>query len=117
MKKNKYYSISKKLKEASKINEDFELMFSVLSLEEIIALKLELSSKNFKGKMYGLNLYHKLVDVVKDAAVKYALTATSSKVMAAHVLGITYRQLKYLQRKKDLENYFNYGDETVSTGR
>jgi len=33
------------------------------------------------------------------------------------MLGITYRQLKYLQKKKELENYFNYGDETVSTER
>ena len=41
----KYFSISKKLKRERRITEEFEVMLNNLSLEEIIALKLELASK------------------------------------------------------------------------
>jgi len=116
-KHSKNYSISKKLKTENKINEDFEVMLDNISLEDIIALKLELSAKLFKGKLYGFSLYKAIVDISKDAVLKFAIAATNSKRMAAFMLGITYRQLKYLQKKKELENYFNYGDETVSTER
>ena len=59
MRKNpkKNYSISKKLKLENRIDEDFEARLNNLSLEDIIALKLELSSKTYKGKFYGLQLY------------------------------------------------------------
>tara|TARA_Y100000593_G_scaffold94591_1_gene194477 strand:+ start:3069 stop:3434 length:366 start_codon:yes stop_codon:yes gene_type:complete len=116
-KHSKYYSISKKLKKENKITEEFEIIIDNLSLEDIIALKLELSAKLFKGKLYGFSLYKAIVDIAKDAVLKFAISATNSKRMAAFMLGISYRQLKYLQKKKNLENYFNYGDETVSTER
>ena len=56
----KYYSISKKLKRNKLITEDFEVMLNNLSLEEIIALKLELSSRTLNSKMYGFNLWKNL---------------------------------------------------------
>ena len=53
MRKNlkKNYSIKKKLRLEKKIDEDFEIRLNHLTLEDIIALKLELSSKNYKGKL------------------------------------------------------------------
>ena len=42
----KYYSISNKLRTENKINERFEVMMSSLTLEEIIALRLELAAKS-----------------------------------------------------------------------
>ena len=90
----KYYSISKKLKREYKITEDFEVMLNSLSLEELIALKLELSTKIVKGKLYGLNIYKILPLIAKDAALKYAISACKTKKSAAAFLGITYRRLK-----------------------
>ena len=43
--KNRYYSISKKLRREGKSSEEFEILFNSLSLEEVIGLKLELASK------------------------------------------------------------------------
>ena len=40
--KNQYYSVVNKLKKEEKITEEFEVMLSSLSLEEVIAIKLEL---------------------------------------------------------------------------
>ena len=43
--KNAYYSISKKLRKESKSSEEFELMLNGLSLEDVIALKLEIATR------------------------------------------------------------------------
>ena len=103
----KYFSISKKLKRERKITEEFEVMLNNISLEEIIALKLELASKVLKGKLYGINIYNTLPTIAKDAAVKYALSAARTKQSAAAMLGISYRRLMQLQKEFNYSNYFN----------
>ena len=52
-----YYSISNKLKSEGKIDEKFEIMLSSLTLEEIIALRLELAAKAVNYKLYGTNIW------------------------------------------------------------
>ena len=105
--RNKYYSISNKLKKDGKSSEEFEILFNALSLEEVIALKLELASKSaFKGKLYGLPLWYSVPSIVKDAMLKYALSATKSKREAARFLGLNEFGLKMLIKKYKVDNYF-----------
>lgn len=106
----KKYSISNKLKQERKITEDFEVMLNNLSLEEIIALKLEVATKVIKGKLYGTNIYHTLPLIARDAAVKYAISACRSKKSAAAFLGITYRRLVQLQKNNSIFSYFEEHD-------
>ena len=100
------FSILKKLRSERKITEDFEVMLNNISLEEIIALKLELASKIVKGKLYGLNLFNNLPIIAKDAALKYALSACKTKQSAATFLGISYRRLKQIQSRYSVYEYF-----------
>ena len=51
--KNRFYSISRKLRKENKISEEFEVMLNYLSLEEVIALKLEAASLATGGKYFG----------------------------------------------------------------
>ena len=102
----KYYSISKKLKRDKKITEEFEVMLNSLSLEEIIALKLELATNVVKGKLYGLNIYNNLPAIAKDAAIKFAISACQTKQSAAAFLGISYRRMKQLQKRYNIYGYF-----------
>ena len=44
--KNKYYSLSNKLRKDNKSHDEFEVMLNNLSLEEIIGLKLELAARS-----------------------------------------------------------------------
>ena len=44
-KEGQYYSISNKLKNQGKSNDEFEVMVSNLTLEDLIGLKLELSAR------------------------------------------------------------------------
>jgi len=62
--KNRYYSISNKLRKEGKSSEEFEILFNNLSLEEVIALKLEASSRfGLKGKLYGLPIWYSLKNI------------------------------------------------------
>ena len=49
----KSYSISKVLRKENKSDDKLEMMLSNLSLEEIIALKLEISSRSVGNRLYG----------------------------------------------------------------
>ncbi len=110
--RNKYYSISKKLRKEGKSSEEFEIIFNSLSLEEVIGLKLELASKSaFKGKMYGLPLWYSMPSIVKDAVLKYALSATRSKREAARFLGLNEFSLRLLIRKYKIDMYFESLDK------
>ena len=102
-----YYSIANKLKSEEKINERFEIMLSSLTLEEIIGLRLELAAKTVNYKLYGINLWHSVQDVVRDGILKYAYSASRTKGEAASFLGIDKSVFKKLLKKYNITNYFS----------
>ena len=105
--RNLYYSLSNKLKKEGKSSEEFEILFNNLSLEEVIGLKLELASKfGLRGKLYGLPIWYSLRTIVKDAVLKYAVSATRSKREAARFLGLHEQSLNILLRKHKVDKYF-----------
>ena len=105
--RNHYYSLSNKLRKDGKSSEEFEILFNNLSLEEVIGLKLELASKfGLRGKMYGLPIWYSLRTIVKDAVLKYAVSATRSKREAARFLGLREQSLNILLRKHKVDKYF-----------
>ena len=108
--KNRYYSISRKLTLENKSNDEFEVMLNSLTLEEVVGLKLELASKYFGGKMYGIPIWYSMKEIVQDAVLKYALSATKTKKEAARFLGITSSELRKLVRKYNIEEYFEEKD-------
>lgn len=107
---NKDYSVIRKLRNDGKTNEKFEIMVGSLSLEELIALKLELASKTIGGKLYGLPLWYSLPDIVKDAVLKYALSAARTKMEAARFLGVNKEYFYKLTKKYDVDSFFKEKD-------
>ena len=104
--KNKNYSISKKLRKERKSNEEFEIMLANLTLEELIALKLELSTKSISNRMYGFPIWHSLHNIVQDAVFKYAYSATRTKSEAMRFLGLQENWFHKLQKKYGIDDYF-----------
>jgi uncharacterized membrane-anchored protein len=105
--KNRHYSLSKKLRREGRSSEEFEILFNDLSLEEVIGLKLELASKfAINSKLYGLPIWYSLRTIVKDAVLKYALSATRSKREAARFLGLREISFNHLIKKFKTDNYF-----------
>ena len=106
-KSTKNHSISDQLRKQGKSNDEFEAMFNNLSLEEVIGLKLELANRAAGGYLYGLPVWHAVPDLVKDAILKFASTATKTKGEAARFLGINIQQLNKLNKRYKINHYFN----------
>ena len=104
--KNQHYSVVNKLKKEEKITEEFEVMLNSLSLEEIIAIKLELASRAFGGKSYGLPIWKSMTEIVQDAMLKYALSACRTKKEAARFLGLSHQDFNKIVKKYNTESCF-----------
>jgi len=104
---NKNSSLANKLKKEKKINEEFEIMLAGLTLEEIIALKLELASKAVNGHLYGLPIWGSLPNITKDAVLKYLTSACKSQSDVARALGVSKNRLNEIYRKFKVKDYFN----------
>ena len=104
--KNTYYSLSKKLRREQRSNDEFEIMLSQLTLEEVIGLKLELASKTLDGRLFGLPVWASLHSIVQDAVLKYALSATRSKREAARFLGLNEFAMKKNINRYKIDEYF-----------
>ena len=107
-KQGKYrnYSISRSLKIAGKSSEEFEVMLGQLSLEEIIALKLEISANMINNKLYGFELWKAIPRITKSALLKFAVSVSQTKQDACRVLGIKPAELRNLNETYKFENYF-----------
>ena len=104
--RNTYYSLSKKLRQEKRSNDEFETMLGSLSLEEIIGLKLELATKPVSNRLYGFPLWFNLTDIVKDAIFKYAYSATRTQMEAMRFLGLKENDFYRLRNKYDPISYF-----------
>ncbi|MDC1160134.1 hypothetical protein OAT10_00120 [Luminiphilus sp.] len=104
--KIKNYSISRKLKEEGLINTEFEVRLASLPLEDIIALKLDLTSETLGGYFYGIPFWKIIPFIIKEAVLKYAMTACYSKKDVGRFLGIREKELFMLLKKYKIEEYF-----------
>ena len=106
------YSLIRKLKNEKKTNDELEIMFNRLSLEEVIGLKLELASKAAGSSLYGLPIWHSLKNIVQEAVIKYAISATRTKGEAARFLGVTPRYFRIIYERFKVNSYFEDNEET-----
>lgn len=96
--KYEFYSISRQLRKLGKSNDEFETMLSLLPLEDIIALKLELSVKPANNRLYSIPVWKTLPNIVQEAVLKFAISCCRSQKEAAAFLGLP--EMKVLQLKK-----------------
>lgn len=86
--KNKITVIEKLRKDYS-ITPEFEMMFNMLTLEDLLALKLELTARSLNHRFYGFKLYQSIKDIVQEAFCSYAFIHSKTYIEAATVLGIS----------------------------
>tara|TARA_B100000287_G_scaffold398135_1_gene415288 strand:- start:199 stop:573 length:375 start_codon:yes stop_codon:yes gene_type:complete len=103
---NEFYSIINKLKSQEKITDDFEVMLSSLTFEELIGLRLEIAAKSVNHKLYGFKLWESLPNIIKDALLKYTYSASRTKGEAASFLGISKQKYLKLLKKYRISEYF-----------
>mgnify|MGYP003659587114 CR=1 FL=1 len=87
--------------------EKFEIVLSTLTLEDIIGLRLEIAARSVNYKLYGLDVWNSLQDIVKDGVLKYVYSAARTQGEMASFLGVSKTTLKRLLRKHKVTNYFS----------
>tara|TARA_R100000808_G_scaffold20218_1_gene43777 strand:+ start:6475 stop:6843 length:369 start_codon:yes stop_codon:yes gene_type:complete len=104
---NEYYSIINKLKSQEKITDEFEIMISSLTFEELIGLRLELAAKSVNHKLFGFKIWHSLPNIIKDAVLKYTYSAARTNGEAASFLGISKNDYNRYLKKFKIKEYFS----------
>ena len=110
--RKKNYSVINKFLNEEKITERFLTTLNLLTLEEIIALKLEISAKSSGGDVFGLPIWNSLRDICRDASLKFAISAARTKAEAATFLGISISTLNDYLEKYEIKEYFEENNET-----
>jgi hypothetical protein len=87
---NKKGSYISELRSEGRINEDFLNKISDLKLEELIAIKIEMSSRMTSGKLYNFPIWYTLPAICRDACLRVANRICTSKADMASFLGIPY---------------------------
>lgn len=108
----KNYSVINLILKQERITDKFLVQLSDLSLEEILALKLELSAKSSGGNIFGIPIWNSLRDICRDAALKFAISSTRTQAEAASFLGISIFTLKDYLKKYEVKEYFEEKNET-----
>jgi phosphoribosylaminoimidazole carboxylase (NCAIR synthetase) len=106
-KKGKNYSFINLMKKNRRINENFMNVLSTLTLEEVIALKLETSVKSINNKLYNFPLWACMPNITRDALLRYAMSACQSKRDMARFLGIPINKFNDIIRKYKTEQLYN----------
>ena len=103
---NEYYSIINKLKSQEKITDEFEVMISSLTFEELIGIRLELAGKSVNHKLFGFKIWLSLPNIIKDAVLKYTYSAARTNGEAASFLGISKNDYNRYLKKFKIKEYF-----------
>ena len=94
------------LKDKNIIRDDLLVMLNQMSLEEVIEVKFELAAKHLNHRPYGFDIWHSSNSIIKEAILKFAISATKSKKDAARFLGLTYHEFLRISKKYKTQSYF-----------
>ena len=99
-------SLIKTFKDQNKVSDELLVCINSLSLEDLIAIKLELCANNINNRLYGFDIWRKTSYIVKDALLKFAISTTKSKKDAARFLGLTSQDFYKACKQFDINRYF-----------
>ena len=107
------YSIINKLKPEKKITDNTLNNINNISLEDLIAIKLELSTRYLYGKFYGIPIWRLTRHAVTDALLKTALSIARTKKEAARFLGVDYMEFNRYIKKYNTISFFEEKEKEV----
>ena len=109
------YSIVNKLKAENKLTTQTINNINNISLEDLIAIKLELTTRYTCGKFYGMPVWRITRHTIIDALLKTGLSIAKTKKEAARFLGVDYMDFNRYIKKYKTESFFEEGGEMAST--
>lgn len=96
-------SIITKLKDQALLTDQTLVAINSISLEDLIAVKLELACNHINNRLYGFDIWKALPVITKEASLKFAISATHSKKDAARFLGLTYFEFLNIYKKYEID--------------
>jgi hypothetical protein len=103
---DRWTSLLKKLRQEGKLSEAVEIGINNLTLEELIAVKLELSTRTQKTPIFALPLWKNLDKIVKDAVLKFAISTTQTPSEGARIVGLNIRSFRQAVDHFRIKDYF-----------
>ena len=88
------------------IGDELLVCVNNLTIEDLIAIKLELSANHINNRLYGFDIWRNSGYIIKEALLKFAVSTTNSKKDAARFLGLTYLEFKRVLEKYKVKDYF-----------
>lgn len=76
------------------LSNELLVLISNLTLEDLIAIKIELSANHLKNRLYGLDIWKKIDYITKEALMRVAVSCTKSNSEGARFLGMTLSSYK-----------------------
>ena len=89
------------------LQDDLLVNINKLSLEDLIAVKLEMSANNVNNRLYGFDLWRQSNNIIKEALLKFAISTTNSKKDASRFLGLTYLEFNRVLKTFKVKDYFS----------
>ena len=108
---NKNYNLKNKLLKEKKIDNEFIEKLKFLKLEELITLKLLVSTSLLRGKLFNFPFLKYSVEICKEAVLRFALSQAESKREAQLILGMKKSELIHYLKAYNLESDFNYNSK------
>ena len=99
-------SIINKLTHEGIVSQDLLVLINNLTLEDLIAIKLELSCALVRNKLYGIDFWFNSCYIIREALLKFAVSVSKSKKDAARFLGLDLREFNTQYKKYNIESYF-----------
>jgi hypothetical protein len=112
---NKNYNLKNKLLKESKINKEFLEKLNFITLEDLITLKLLVSTESLKGKIFNFPFLKYSTDICKEAVVRFALSAAKNRKEASLILGMKKSDFINYLREYDLMEDFKYDSRSRKT--
>lgn len=108
---NKNYNLKNILLKENKIDKEFLEKLRFVTLEELITLKLLVSSEALKGKLYNFPFLKYSYEICKEAVVRFALTMSSNRREASLILGMKKADfIKYI-KEYGITDDFDYSNK------
>tara|TARA_R100000995_G_scaffold62758_1_gene32243 strand:+ start:430 stop:765 length:336 start_codon:yes stop_codon:yes gene_type:complete len=99
-------SIINKLTHEGVVSQDLLVLINNLTLEDLIAIKLELSCALVRNKLYGIDFWSNSCYIIREALLKFSISVSKSKKDAARFLGLDLREFNTQYKKYNIESYF-----------
>tara|TARA_B100001093_G_C26366163_1_gene816669 strand:- start:152 stop:568 length:417 start_codon:yes stop_codon:yes gene_type:complete len=105
---NKNYNLKNNLLKEKKIDKQFLEKLRFITLEDLITLKLLVSTEDLKGKIYNFPFLKYCYEICRESIVRFALSKANNRKEASLIMGMKKADFLAHLKEYDILKEFNY---------